>query len=218
MRSMPRAGWQYREPCDAPALRHPTQRYLACHRYSGCAPARTLSRKCWRPTKPTTPRPVRERRDPSSPHDLSWRRRHWCQSGFWAREPCPHCHVAGSPGRSIPHYQGLVVAANGPVTYFYSVSFRIQAALRKLAAEGLAMHCLDSVDSYVRHTEEIECRGDTQAGSKATNGKYTLLKHDPLSGRAPKRNTAEERSVVWKSTTGQARFVFLLSKMGWCHL
>ena len=38
--------YNYREPCDAPASRHPTQRHLAGYRYSGCAPAGMLGRKC----------------------------------------------------------------------------------------------------------------------------------------------------------------------------
>ena len=41
----------YREPCDAPALRHPTQRYLAGYHYlviRAVQPAGMLGRKCAR--------------------------------------------------------------------------------------------------------------------------------------------------------------------------
>ena len=49
-----------------------------------------------------------------------------------------------------------------------------------MAWQGIAL----TVSTVVRHTEEIQCRGDTRVGRKATKGKETLLKHDPLSGRA----------------------------------
>ena len=52
-------------------------------------------------------------------------------------------------------------------------------------------------------------------GSKPFLTNYRRSRNHYFVGRdGGKRNTAEARSVVWKSTTGQARFVFLFRKNG----